>query len=259
MALWSYSCGRKGVSRVRVYERSNARGLYVEWYYDAERFQRSLKTVAGHPVTDRKLAMDIAHDMSAKLEQDANRAARHAVFGYQSGKSLASLFDALHTVRSPTWSKSHAKDQERFKRYWLETLKKAAVELHKDHAVLKFPAETDKARNSGEVPVTGRAFELTRDLMETPGAYVLGRRPPRKELCIKGWLAKAEEAAKIPHKAGRGFHGLKRRYALETKGMVGRDKQSGTTDQTLDGRYVPDDMDPKRTVAEHMAGLVENA
>ena len=39
------------------------------------------------------------------------------------------------------------------------------MDVRQDHTVLRFPVETDKARNSGEVVVVGRAHELTQLLM----------------------------------------------------------------------------------------------
>ena len=39
--------------------------------------------------------------------------------------------------------------------------------------------------------------------------------------------------------------------------MVGRDKQSGTREETLESDYVQDDRDPKKAVAEALAEMVE--
>jgi len=130
---------------------------------------------------------------------------------------------------------------------------KAHVTLTDDHAVIHFPAETDKADRASDVVVVGRALELTRSLMAQPGKYVLGSHPPRKELAIKGWLPRAEEAAGIAHVPGRGYHAIKRRYATETRGLVGREKQAGTLASTLDSKYVQDDLAPKLEVAKALS------
>ena len=120
------------------------------------------------------------------------------------------------------------------------------VTMHADHAVLRFPGETDKARNTGEALVTGRAFELTKRALRR-------WRTPSMEEC-QDWLRDAEEAAGVPHQTGRSWHGLKRLYATLARGHVGREKQSGTTGPTLDRVYVQDERDPKLALARMLAG-----
>ena len=78
---WAYSCGGKGISRVRVYERSVSSCLYIEWHLDGKRNQRSFKSFVGYSVTDKSLAEQIAEEFSRKLEQHGNRMARQFVFG----------------------------------------------------------------------------------------------------------------------------------------------------------------------------------
>ena len=370
MAYWSYSCGRKAVSRVRVYARSVSPALYVEWTWGGERHQRSLRTVTGHPVTDRKVAQQIAHEMSRNLEHDHNRAAHASVFGGSSmEKRLAELLARVHAIRGRTWSQQHSRTQETLRRYWLDrlgdvpldsiteamveavtaedaealhwsprtvgrrrqylaecmgfaalklkwldprnqltaldipkpggesrpysmdevrrllpaleavdlragwighvawqsgrrlaalrTFPTAGVDPREDHTVLRFPGATDKARQTGEVVVVGRAHELTAALLSTAGEHLLGDPPPSHELAIKVWLRAAEGLAEIPHIQGRAFHGLKRRYATESHGLRGRDKQAGTLTSTLDRRYVQDDLAPKRQVAETLAKMLD--
>ena len=357
--LWSYTCGQKSVSRVRVYERSVGASIYVEWYWQSERLQKSLKTVTAHPVTDRKLAMRIAHEMSRKLEQDHNRAAQRMVFGFTTEKTLLEVVQAFHKAKEADWSPKQVKGQRRFRDHWLDrlgedsaltdvvpaeveqyarelsvtpetrrkylryikqvyrfaerklkwidarhnmdavdlpkarseskaysldeirkllpalegvdpragwlghvawqsgrrltairTLPNAAVTCFADHSLLTFPGETDKARKTGEVVVVGRAHELTKavlpDLLDGVTEHV----------CIKVWLPAAEKRAGIPHIEGRAWHGIKRRYATESAGMVGRDKQSGTRGDTLDSIYVQDDIPPKMLVAQALADAV---
>lgn len=369
MAYWSYSCGRKGVSRVRVYERSVSAVLYVEWYWEGKRRQTSLATLAKHPVTDRHLAMQIAHKMSRALEQDHNRAAHAAVFGGPSvDKRLAELLAQVHKIRGRSWSQSHARTQETLRRYWLDrlgdvplesiteaavesitaedaereewsprtigryrqylaecltfaalklkwldpkhrltaldipkapgesrpysmaevrallpaleavdpragwighvawqsgrrlaalrTFPTAGVDTREGYTVLRFPGATDKARRTGEVVVVGRAHELTRTLLKTAGDHLLGDPPPSHETAIKVWLPAAEKAAGITHVRGRGYHGLKRRFATESQGMKGRDRQAGTREERLSQTYRQDELGPKRDVAEALAKLL---
>lgn len=352
--LWSYKCGKKGVSRVRAYERSNSNCLYVEWYWKGRRYQRSLKSDDGHPVTDRDLAMRIARRMSDEMEADHNRQAALAFFG-GSDRTVGALFAAIHAARGRGWSESHRRDQERYRAFWtrqlgketkltdvnaalvesigqrhasdwtpathrhylryvtsafryaerklkwitdrhnlsavdlpnpksksksytlaevrrllaaledvspraawighvawqtgrrltaIRTLPESAVEVMDGHTVLHFPSITDKAKQSGDVPVVGKAHELGREITDWS--------VPSMEQC-QDWLREAEKAAGIAHQKGRSWHAIKRRWATESRGMVGRDKQAGTLGATLDRHYVQDDMDPKLAVARAMA------
>ena len=120
--LWSYICGQKSVSRVRVYERSVGASLYVEWYWQGERVQKSLKKVTGHPVTERRLAVRIAHRMSRDLEQNHNRAAMKVVFGFTTERTVGELFRAFHMAKEGDWSPKQVKGQRRFRDFWLERL-----------------------------------------------------------------------------------------------------------------------------------------
>lgn len=367
---WSFSAGRKGVSRVRVYERSVSPVLYVEWTWKGERHQRSLRTTTGHPVTDKKLAKQIAHEMSRQLERDHHRAAHAAIFGEPTGEhTVADLLLKMHQIRTRSWSDGYRRNQETLRNFWvdrigdlrltdvteagieaitadaaeerewgprslgryrqymaeamtfaaeklkwiepkyrltaldipkakgkslpyslaevrrllpaleqvdpragwighvawqsgrrlkaLRTFPTAGVTTHKDHAVLAFPGATDKARQSGEVVVVGRALELTRKLLLTAGKHLLGDPPPTHETCIKHWLKEAEKAAGVPYVRGRGWHGLKRRYATETHGLTGRDKQAGTLEDRLSLTYRQDELAPKREVAEAQQKLLD--
>lgn len=346
---------------MRVYERSVSPVLYIEWHWRGRRRQESLKSRTGHPVTDKRLAMRIAHEAARKLESEHNRAALASEYAGE-GRTLRDLFDRLHAVR--TWKDTAG--PERFRRFWLEslgedtpvseitpamveacgkpewsaktlrhyrkyidgafryakrklrwiaepldldmptmeaskaqaytlaevrallpaleavdpragwighvawqtgrrltavrTMLKEHVTLHDDHAVLHFPAETDKAGKVGEAVIVGEALRLTRALMASPGIYVLGVTPPRKELVLKGWLPRAEDAADVKHIEGRGLHALKRRYATETRGMRGRDKQAGTRDRTLEVKYDRADIDrgPKLEVARELDATVSS-
>ena len=349
---------------MRVYARSVSPVLYIEWHWRGKRVQQSLKTRTGHPVTDRELAKDLAHDVARGLKDAHNRAARTAVFGPEGEHTLGGLLTRLHAARR--WKDT--KGPERFRDFWLETLgeettlaeitpamveaagnpkwgpktlrhyrtylvgafnfaeqklkwiearsnlsavdlpqsrgksraytldevrallpaleavdvragwighvawqtgrrlsairtlERRHVTLAEDYAVLHFPAETDKAGKEGDVAVVGRALALTLALMEKPGAYVC-QPVPSKELAIKGWMPRAERIAGIEHLPGRGFHGLKRRFATEARGLVGRDKQAGTRGSTLEAVYVQDDLGPKLEVARFLSvsGSVSNA
>lgn len=362
--LWRYTVGKKGVSRVTVFERRDAPSLYIEWWDDTGRNKRALATVAGHPVTDRELAKEIARRVSEAQERKRNQTAREAL-GIPARHTLPELLAVLHDRRQDDWSEGYRKSQERQRRFWtrklgdmelrritpalvervaaeeakqrewsprtegaylrylvdaftfaqkklkwiterenlsavdvpqserkvaaytmeeirkllpaleevderagwighvafqtgrrlraIRTLKNDAPVVHDDHTLLRFPAETDKAGNEGRAVVVGRAHELTRKLVGSPGRYVLGKKPPANSICHQ-WILDAEEAAGVEHKRRRGWHGIKRLYATVARGLVGRDQQSGTTGQTLDRIYVQDDLPPKVKVARELAG-----
>lgn len=120
MALWSYSCGHKGLSAVRVYERSVSASLYIEWYVRGRRYSRSLKSFTGAAVTDKRLAMRIAHELARQLERDSNRYADQTVFGRTSDKTLGELLKAYHMAKGSDWTEHHRKAMERFRKFWLD-------------------------------------------------------------------------------------------------------------------------------------------
>jgi len=139
----------------------------------------------------------------------------------------------------------------------IRTLPKDAVRVEEDRAVLSFPSDTDKARSSGEAVIWGeRPLSLLRHLMDAPGRYVCGVKAPSHHTC-RIWLEDAEEAAGVPHMKGRLWHGFKRLYATMAKGHPGRERQSGTTGQTLDRVYVQDELAPKADLAKKLAGEME--
>lgn len=369
--LWRETVGRKGVSRVTVYERYEGSNLYIEWWLDGQRHQRVLSTVAGHPVTDRRLAVKIAQKVSAEQEQLHNRRARKAMFGPEVGvaRNLGQLLEAYHEAFAPDWSTGHRRDQDRHRAFWLgrlgadvrlvavneamveqiasaearerawsprtlgaylkymqaaynfacdklkwigpehkltgldvpkprskgraysedelrdllpalgqvdplaewightlwqtgrrltaaATLPKAAVALEDGHAAIQWPEDTDKARQGGESLVVGRAYDLLVQLMKRPGKYVAGKAPPSIDV-LQDWINKAEEIAEIPHKKGRAWHGIKRRFAGATEGMPGRDGQAGTREDTLSRVYDPkDDREKKLAVARLLDAAV---
>ena len=68
--LWSYSTGKRGENKVRVYERYKGSRLYIEWYADGQRWQRSLKIFTGRPVTHKGDAIAIAHQLAEQITED---------------------------------------------------------------------------------------------------------------------------------------------------------------------------------------------
>lgn len=125
-------------------------------------------------------------------------------------------------------------------------------------AVITFPGEIDKARNTGEALVIEEGARLAAELLERGTHYLIdeGGRPVSAERLLKEWLPEAEKRAEIPHVKGRAFHGIKRRFATSSQGLAGREKQSGTRAETLDREYVQDDRAPKLELAKTLARRV---
>ncbi len=365
--LWRHTVGKKGVSRVTAYQRPDSPALYIEWWDDSGRHRQALKALTGHPVTDRELAVRIVEEASKKQEQLSNQKAAEGFLGVSPNRTLAELLEALHSVRGQGWSDQHARDQFRYREYWLQKLgtgirlsrvTAAAVEsvvakeahekswsprtvrgylrylvdafsfaerklkwidprhnlsavdmptgrgasnaytlaevrrllpaLEEVHpeaglighiawqtgrrlsailalrakdvrfeegcAVIRFPGETDKARKTGEAALVGKAARNLRALTERrTKARLFGL--SRNDL-IKVWLPNAESAAGIDHVPGRAWHGIKRAYATATEGIVGRDRQSGTREDTLREVYRQDEIGPKVELAETLASVL---
>lgn len=147
----------------------------------------------------------------------------------------------------------------------------SAYEREGEFGRITFPGETDKARRSGEVYITGRAKELVEELLTSRAARSsemlfptgdLSKECPTGETisdqAMRDWLRKAEEIAEVETVKGRAFHGLKRRYATEAMrhDPQAASKQSGTNKGTLEGAYVQDDAEPKRELAAYMDSLL---
>ena len=198
-------------------------------------------------------------DSRANLSNVALPKARGVSRAY-STTEVVKLISALEEIGPEAAWLGHVAWQSGRRLSAIRTLPKAAVETFGDYSVLTFPGETDKARLTGEVVVVGRAHELTVELSANVVSslqHILGDPPPTEEKCIRIWLYQAEKLAGIEHVKGRGYHGIKRRFATATRGMVGRDKQSGTREETLESEYVQDDRDPKLAVAKALAEMVD--
>jgi integrase len=372
--LWRESVGQKGVNRVTVYEKRPGSQLYVEWWDDRGRNQKAIGSLIGEPVTDKELALDVAHEMAEAQRQKRNQAARRLIKGYSPEATVGTLLAQLHEDKWKDWSESYRRDQVRFRAFWEEHLGKSTplvnvnpaavnrivrevagkrdwsagtqhrylrylvdayyygqrqlkligeahnlsavrfpkrrtvsrsytmdevvklvraleevderagfvghvawqtgrrlnairmltrgdVEVRSDDlAVITFPGSTDKARNSGEAALAGRAVTLLRALLLHGRRYLVSEEsgePVSRERLIKEWLPAAEGKAGIPHVDGRAYHGIKRRWATRTRGMEARDKQGGTLEATLDTHYVQDDIEPKIKLARRLADEVE--
>lgn len=151
-------------------------------------------------------------------------------------------------------------------------LKVADVVLDGPVAILAYARGSDKAKKRGEAVLAGLAVESLRRLMETPAVRASGLLCPAGELndatafrapCgpdafTKHWLIEAEEAAGIPHRTGRGLHGIKRAFATEAQDQDAAALQSGTTMKVLQSVYRQAKLEPKKKLALAMAAVVDS-
>jgi hypothetical protein len=85
-----------------------------------------MRTFTGEVIPDteegRSLARDIAEDSSDEQAKDRTKVARGRIFGVASQHSLKALFDKMHEHREHGWSDGHARDQKRYRKFWLKEL-----------------------------------------------------------------------------------------------------------------------------------------
>ena len=121
MGAWRFRVGRKGVSRVTVFERHDATSIFVEWWDDDGRHRAALSEVVGHPVTDQGIAEEIARRMSSAQERRRNQQAAE-MLGIPTARTLEDLLDQRHKDLTPTWSAKYAKSRRLRKKFWLDKL-----------------------------------------------------------------------------------------------------------------------------------------
>jgi hypothetical protein len=121
LGAWRFRVGRKGVSRVTVFERHDATSIFVEWWDDEGRHRAALSTVVGHPVTSREMAEEVARRMSAAQERRRNQQAAD-MLGIPTVRTLTELLDRRHADLEPTWSTKYAKSRKLRKAFWLDKL-----------------------------------------------------------------------------------------------------------------------------------------
>lgn len=117
---WSLSIGRRGLNRIRVYERYPGGPLWVEWYVGPKRIQESLTDTAGVAIHDKQLAIDIATAMSEAQRKKREAMVGRELLGLAQRRTLKELLDAYHaSPKAQKWKPSHARGQERFRDFWL--------------------------------------------------------------------------------------------------------------------------------------------
>jgi hypothetical protein len=121
LGTWRYSVGHRGISRVTVFERHDAHAIYVEWWDDAGRHKRALKTITGHPVTDRELAREIAGAMSRGQERKRNQQAAD-MLGIPADRTLRDLLDRRHGDLKESWTPKYKRSRDLRRKFWLDKL-----------------------------------------------------------------------------------------------------------------------------------------
>lgn len=124
--LWSFICGKRGASRVRVYERWPGSPLQIEWYLHGKRYQRSLKYETGATIYDKDDAVAIAKRTSDRLEQEHVQRYRQAEYRPTQARNLTQLLARWHNDKADEWSEGHQRDQDRYSKLWIRRLGKTA-------------------------------------------------------------------------------------------------------------------------------------
>jgi integrase len=139
----------------------------------------------------------------------------------------------------------------------IRTLTRDAVHRTNGLTILRFPAETDKARRSGLSVLTVQAVEAVDAALALGSEYLLPSDDRTGAIpfnALLEMLRQAEQAVGIKAVKGRAWHGIKRRFASNVDPTLRRaaSKQSGTTEQTLRDSYEQDDLEAKVLLAKHL-------
>ena len=116
---WSYSTGRRGVSRVRVYERYPGGPIQIE-YTGAPR--QTLTNLAKTPITDQALATRIANRLSEELAAEATGKAARQILGLQEPRTLYELLERYHADMEAEWGETHLRQQRHMRKWWAAKL-----------------------------------------------------------------------------------------------------------------------------------------
>ena len=157
--LWRYTTGIKGVSRVTVYERSNRPCLYVDYFEESGRIQRTIERHTGTPLPNteqgRGLAVRFAERLTQEREQLMYRRTARTL-GVVAPSTLPELLKRLHVDKSERWSETHSRDQKRFRAFW--TAKLGPVMLQQVSASLVERVAADEAKRRKWAPRTHGSY-----------------------------------------------------------------------------------------------------
>lgn len=120
---WSLSIGRRGLNRIRVYERYPDGPLWVEWYVGPKRIQETLTDTAGVAIHNKELAITIATAMSEEQKKNREATTGRELLGLTKRRTLKELLTEYHdSPKAKKWKPTHRKGQERFRDFWLAAL-----------------------------------------------------------------------------------------------------------------------------------------
>lgn len=168
---WSYIAGKKGLNRVRVYQRYEGGPIQVEWYDSRGRNRQTLKRLNnGTPIHDTELATEIADKMADAQRRKREQASAHELFGRPAPRTLSQLFGELHDAREADWSQTYRHQQRAIRDWWLLTLGKDTA-LYAVTAKAAETAVAKRARDKGWKPRTRQKY-----LRYLRDAYIFGER-----------------------------------------------------------------------------------
>jgi site-specific recombinase XerD len=121
--LWSYSTGRRGRDRVRVYEPRREGALMIAYTTPGGDLKReALAQFADRPVYCKATAERMARAISSRLAIARDEDQLRGFLGISSRRTLHELLAAFHAVRVDSWSAAHRNDQLRWQQLFLTAL-----------------------------------------------------------------------------------------------------------------------------------------
>lgn len=121
--LWSYSVGKRGRDRVRVYEPRPGGALMIAYRTPEGGLQReALSQWAETPVYCRDTAERIATRISSRLADARDDDQLRGFLGLSKRRTLKELLDSYHEAKEEGWSEAHRNDQRRWRQTFLEFL-----------------------------------------------------------------------------------------------------------------------------------------
>lgn len=125
---WSYSVGKRGRNRVRVYEARPGGALMVQYTTrDGQMIREALSawTAEGSPVHARDVAKNIATSISLRLAEATDSDQLRGFMGRSKRRTLGQLLSTYHDARGPKWSQKHRNEQEEWRRLFTNALGEA--------------------------------------------------------------------------------------------------------------------------------------
>lgn len=120
---WSYSTGKVGENRVRVYEREPGSPISIRWRDQDGRHFKSLSALMVIPFRDKDIARKIADRVARNLADGMTGGfSLRELVNLPAPRTLAELYEALFKERADDWSDDERALRRSTRDYWLETL-----------------------------------------------------------------------------------------------------------------------------------------